>query len=86
MSICRVRGQSTPRPDDVRLLGPRERTALAIAASEGRVTRQALVDTADVSPRTAARVLADLVAAGRLVPDGRRGKHAGYALPERAAA
>jgi DNA-binding NtrC family response regulator len=52
--------------------------ALDIVRREGRVTRQALVEAARVPDRTASRVLGELVAAGALLPDGRKGRAGGY--------
>ncbi|MBN2191184.1 MAG: sigma 54-interacting transcriptional regulator [Polyangiaceae bacterium] len=65
---------------------PRERTAMGILDREGRVSRQALAEVAGISARTAGRVLAGMVAAGLLVPDGRRGNAAGYVRVVRVAA
>ena len=59
---------------------PRQAAALAIVAREGRVTRSRLADEADLPERTAGRVLADLVEAGVLRSDGRRGNAGGYVL------
>ena len=57
---------------------PRQATALTIAAREGRVTRARLAADAGLPERTAGRVLAELVEAGLLRPDGRRGNGGGY--------
>jgi len=75
-----------PRVDDRPANDAREAAALALLAREGRITRQGLADAAELSTRTAGRVLAELVAKGAIVPDGRKGKAGGYVVPGRAAA
>jgi transcriptional regulator with GAF, ATPase, and Fis domain len=57
----------------------RRQAALELARAEGRVTRQLLVEAAGVSERTAGRILAEMVAAGALIAQG-RGRGAGYRL------
>lgn len=64
----------------------REAVALALVERDGRVTRQGLAEAVGLSARTAGRVLAELVAKGVLVPDGRKGKAGGYVRAEKAAA
>ena len=59
---------------------------MALVERDGRVTRQGLAEAAGLSARTAGRVLAELVAKGVLVPDGRKGKAGGYVQATRAAA
>jgi transcriptional regulator with PAS, ATPase and Fis domain len=61
---------------------PRQAAALAIVAREGRVTRARLAQHAGLPERTAGRVLAELVDAGVLRADGRRGNAGGYAIME----
>ncbi len=56
---------------------PREWAALEIVAREGRVTRAGLAHAVGCSPRTALRVLGELVAKGELVAEG-MGNTAGY--------
>ncbi len=56
----------------------RESAVIALVERDGRVTRQGLAEAEGLSARTAGRVLADLVAKGVLVPDGRKGKAGGY--------
>jgi hypothetical protein len=75
-----------PRVDDRPANDAREAAALALLARDGRITRQGLADAAELSTRTAGRVLAELVARGAIVPDGRKGKAGGYVVPGRAAA
>jgi DNA-binding NtrC family response regulator len=65
---------------------PRERAALALVDEHRRVTRAQLAEVAGVSTRTAGRVLAGLVSAGVLRPDGRKGNAAGYVRGLRVAA
>ncbi len=60
---------------------PRWQAALELARAEGRVTRQWLVEASGVSERTAGRILAEMVAAGALVAQG-RGRSAGYRLSD----
>ena len=62
-------------------LDARARAALAIAERDGRVTRRGLAAEAGLAVRTAGRVLSDLVAITKLVPDGRSGNSAGYRIP-----
>jgi DNA-binding NtrC family response regulator len=62
-------------------LDERCRMALAIAQRDGRITRMTLSDRSGLPPRTASRVLAQLLECGLLVPDGRQGSSAGYMLP-----
>ncbi len=62
-------------------LDERETIALDLVDRQGRVTRQELVVAASLAARTAGRVLSGLVERGLLVPDGRRGKSAGYQRP-----
>ena len=57
---------------------PRAAAALHLLHTGGRLTRQALVESAGLAPRTAGRLLADLVERGLIVPDGRKGKAGGY--------
>jgi transcriptional regulator with GAF, ATPase, and Fis domain len=59
---------------------PRQAAALAIVTREGRVTRSRLAAEAGLPERTAGRVLAEMVEAGVLRADGRRGNAAGYVL------
>jgi transcriptional regulator with GAF, ATPase, and Fis domain len=78
------RGRATqyrlPAPDE-RPLHARERAALAIVRRDGRITRITLASETGLAPRTAGRVLAQMVEDGLLVPDGRQGSAAGYVLP-----
>lgn len=64
---------------------PRQRAALDILARNGRLTRAAFATDAGVPLRTAGRVLAALVEAGVLVPDGRKGNSGGYVAAANAA-
>ncbi len=65
---------------------PRERAALALVDARGRVTRAELAEATGMSTRTAGRVLAGLVTAGVLRPDGRKGNAGGYVRGLRVAA
>jgi DNA-binding IclR family transcriptional regulator len=64
---------------------PRHRAALDLLARDGRLTRAAFAADAGVPLRTAGRVLAALVEAGVLVPDGRKGNSGGYVAAANAA-
>lgn len=67
-----------PVVGEIRMEDTREAAVLALVERDGRVTRQGLAEAAGLSVRTAGRVLAELVAKGVLVPDGRRGNARGY--------
>ena len=67
------RSSSTPK---------RWTVATEIAEKEGRVTRARLAGALGVSERTALRVLAAMVDAGKLQADGGRGRATGYQLVE----
>jgi hypothetical protein len=69
-------------PEIASLGDDRAAIALDIVRREGRVTRQALVEAARVPDRTASRVLGELVAAGALLPDGRKGRAGGDVAPQ----
>ena len=66
------------KPVDAAADDPRAAAALHLLHTGGRLTRQALVESAGLAPRTAGRLLADLVERGLIVPDGRKGKAGGY--------
>jgi hypothetical protein len=57
--------------DDRPAKDAREAAAIALLARDGRIARQDLADAAKLSTRTEGRVLAELVAKGAIVPDGR---------------
>jgi len=80
VAVGNGRGTRYRRPSTVAAvcLDDRERVALAVVEREGRVTRKLLAVEAGLAVRTAGRVLAGMVEAGVLVPDGRGGKSAGY--------
>ncbi len=63
---------------------PRQRAALELVAREGRLTRAGFADAAGLPLRTAGRVLAALVEAGLLAPDGRKGNGGGYVAAQAA--
>ena len=64
------------------VLDDRQRAAMELARRDGRITRQAFASEASIPLRSAGRVLADLVTAGHLVPDGRKGNGSGYVLSD----
>ncbi|ABK45777.1 putative transcriptional regulator [Magnetococcus marinus MC-1] len=61
-------------------LTPRQKQAVAMAQAMERISRLELSKELGISPRTASRELATLVAFKILELDGKRGRHAAYRL------
>ena len=67
-------------PKGVEQLTARQKFIMRYVRDTGRITRLECAEMTSTSVRTASRDLAELVRLGRLVPDGRSGNAAGYAL------
>jgi predicted HTH transcriptional regulator len=72
---------SAPRAAGKETMKARQKEIFHQVEETGRTTRKQVVQCFGLSPRTASRELAVLLSLGALVPDGRRGRAAGYVLP-----